>query len=153
MTTNSQDKTSPIGKILFFISVFYVCAVVGVYLANGTSLVFGIFTSEPLMSGITSAVLSLAAVIFGFIIFQKRKFTSQPLMGLGIILALAVTYGMAAYIGPGASSIIPGVNEVQNEAAQTISMAQDAIWKLIPFVIALLCTIPAIRMIDPDAIK
>lgn len=150
---DKHNQPSTVGKILFFITAFYACAVVGAFIADGTSLAFGIFTSEPMVSGITSAVLSFAGVTFGFIIFRKRKLTLQPLMGLGIILALAVTYGMAAYIGPSASTVSPGVAEVQNEAAQTISMAQEAIWPLIPLVIAVFCTIPAIRMIDPDGLK
>lgn len=153
MSTKKQVPTSTVGTILFWITTFYASAVVGAFASTGTSLLFDIFTSTPLMSGITAGLLTLAALISSFIIIRKSKFTPQPLMGLGIIVGLAVTYGMATYVGSTTTMTNPLTIEKTSAAADAFGMGVDIVWPLIPFIIAVMFVFPAIRMIDPNALK
>lgn len=150
--SNADQQTSPLGVILFAILAFHAAIVFGVFLSNGTSLMFDIIAAEAIMSGVTAVILSVIALICAFALVRDRNFNMVPLMGLGVVCALAANFALAAYLG----SVEPVVSPLAltgGQAQQPIGMAMSTVRPLFPFVIAMALCIPAIRMINPGALQ
>ena len=147
-----SDQSSPLGIILFAFLAFHFVAVLGVFLANGTSLIFDIIAAEPMMSGFTSAILSIVALICGYALFRKKQLTVSAVVGFGIVCTLAANFALAAHIGS-VDSVVSPLAISGDLAQQPVGVAMQTVGPLTPLVIAMMLCLPAIRMVNPDVFE